>query len=325
MTYKGIVTSASDLTTKVIANGGAHNGDVYKVGTVSTGFSVGEVNVQTGDLIILKGTEQAADAVAFPGQILIGGTGVTWDASANDGQGGYTVNSSFTTNALLGACELVPSGDEPKVVASTVAVENGSSTISSASRVELFDGKTGTSDSTNILTTRYVNGNMITINAAHKTGNNNDPDWVKSTGKDIALTFNHNTVSRTDSTTATLENNGTANAILTKAALNAVDTIGKDDTYELFVFSNPSTALTTDSYGHVTGLQGKKINFKHNRITSYTTEYGLNANNGLVSITSTDTIGATAIASFKIKSDTLSIVGDQTNHQLKVDLTWGTF
>lgn len=57
MTYKGTVTSAADLKTKIIANGGAHNGDVYKVGVLETAFSVGGVTVQTGDLIILTGEE----------------------------------------------------------------------------------------------------------------------------------------------------------------------------------------------------------------------------------------------------------------------------
>lgn len=61
MTYKGIVTSPSDLQSKVTANGGAHNGDVYKVGTIPSGttFDIDGVPVDTGDLIIITETYKA--------------------------------------------------------------------------------------------------------------------------------------------------------------------------------------------------------------------------------------------------------------------------
>ena len=316
MTYKGVVTSATDLRNQIVANGGAHNGDVYKVGTITSAFDIDGVAVDTGDLIILTGTETN-------GQILINNSAITASTSPT-----LIVGDPEASPAVVGICELVPSGDEPEVTASLVTAAGGAtgSTTAqieaSAPRFSLFDGKKGSSvsNSTNILTTRFVTGNKITVSGVETTNK-------YTGGQDLKLTFDHDTTTRTDSTTETLQNNGTANAVLTKAADGVADTI-QDDSYELFVFSDPTQALTTDTYGHVTGLKGKKIVFKHNTISNPTISYNnhsTNSNHAIVGISIADAIGNTASASVNISSSSLTINGDSTNNKVTVDLKWQTF
>ena len=284
MTYKGTVTSAADLKTKIIANGGAHNGDVYKVGVLETAFSVGGVTVQTGDLIILTGEETN-------GQIQINS---------------QNISNSTSTDNILTICELVPSGDEPQVTA------EASATGASSIYTKLYDGKNASN--TNILTTRYVGGNKITISQTTDS----------TTGQDVTLTFNHDTVTRTDSNNETVQNADTANAIIRKSTSS--DTI-QNDGYELFVFSDPSKALLTDSYGHVTGLKGKTITFKHNKLNSNATmAYSTPSTNvGRVGFTLTDSLSNNTAGTIDFTSSTLTVVGDNTNNQISVNLKWGTF
>ena len=133
-----VIPSSANLLDTVIANGGAHNGDVYKVTAPSDGpfvtFRVGNQttgpSADVGDLIIFHGTE--ATSGDYAGQILIGGTGVSNGAAGN--------SNNYTPGALLSQCELVPSGDEPEVMADVPAATN---------IIWLKDGKNGAS--TNIL------------------------------------------------------------------------------------------------------------------------------------------------------------------------------
>lgn len=284
MTYKGTVTSADDLKAKIIANGGAHNGDVYKAGVLEPAFDVGGVTVQTGDLIILSGNETN-------GQIQI------------DSQ---NVSSTTSTNKILTICELVPSGDEPQVTA------EASSTGATQIYTKLYDGKNASN--TNILTTRYISGNKIAISQTTDS----------TTGQDVSLTFNHDLTTRTNSTNETVQNAGTANAIIRKSTSN--DTI-QNDGYELFVFSDPSKALLTDSYGHVTGLKGKTITFKHNKLNnSATMAYSTPSTNvGRVGFTLTDSLSNNTAGTINFASSTLTVAGDATNNQINVNLKWGTF
>ena len=307
MTYKGVVTSFEDLRTQIVANGGAHNGDVYKVGTISQTFAVNGVTVDTGDLIILTGNEATTGANA--GQILINDSPVS--ASTTSG-------SILGTSSTNGICELVPSGDEPELTASIQTQAAGSSSEATAPNLALYDGKNnGNSSSTNILTTRFLSGNKITVKGEATSATNK-----KSTGQDLKLTFDHEATTRTDNSDVTVQNNGTANAVLTKAIANATDTIGQDG-YELFVFSDPTQALTTDAYGHVTGFNGKKIVFKHNKISNPVVSYANNS--GIIGLSISDSINNTVTSQIKVASSTLSVLGDTQNNQLNVDLKWGTF
>ena len=239
-----------------------------------------------GDLIILSGDETN-------GQIQI------------DSQ---NVSSTTSTNKILTICELVPSGDEPQVTA------EASSTGATQIYTKLYDGKNASN--TNILTTRYISGNKIAISQTTDS----------TTGQDVSLTFNHATTTRTDSTDETVQNAGTANAIIRKKDINSTDTI-QNDAYELFVFSDPSKALLTDTYGHVIGLKGKTITFKHNKLNNNATmAYSTPSTNvGRVGFTLTDSLSNNAVGTINFASSTLTVAGDATNNQINVNLKWGTF
>ena len=301
MTYKGVITSAEDLKAAIGANG-AHNGDVYKVGALTTPFEVNGVQVDTGDLIILTGQENSS------GQLLTNAaTPAVVTATTTDA---YLLGDP--NNSIVGVCDLVPSGDEPELTASIVTAASGATTEAAAPNIALFDGKGGGTDSsTNILTTRFISGNKITV-IGEATSNANK----KSTGQDLKLTFNHQVTSRTNST----------NETLTSASANATDDIGQNS-YQLFVFSDPS-ALTADAYGHITGFKGKTITFRHNKINNPVISYGNHAtdsNHAIVGISISDSIGNTASANLDVKSSTLAVSGDSTNNRLTVDLKWQTF
>ena len=301
MTYKGVITSAADLKAAIGTNGD-HNGDVYKVGALTTPFEVNGVQVDTGDLIILTGQENSS------GQLLTNAaTPAVVTATTTDA---YLLGDP--NNSIVGVCDLVPSGDEPELTASIVTAANGATTEAAAPNIALFDGKSGGTDSsTNILTTRFISGNKITV-IGEATSNANK----KSTGQDLKLTFNHQVTSRTNST----------NETLTSASANATDDIGQNS-YQLFVFSDPS-ALTADAYGHITGFKGKTITFRHNKINNPVISYGNHAtdsNHAIVGISISDSIGNTASANLDVKSSTLAVSGDSTNNRLTVDLKWQTF
>lgn len=288
MTYCGVVTSAADLRSKIVANGGAHNGDVYKVGNIAAGdgFSVGGMTVDTGDLIIVTGTEETAGANA--GQILI-----------NDAP----VSASTSTEAILNICELIPSGDEPELVASIIT--NVTGTGNTPAQFQLYDGKN--SGTTNILTTQFKGNNKILVKGEETTS---------AAGKILTITAEHETTARNDAT-----NGDKNNLTLVADETSTTDTLGTGK-YKLFVL-NGYDGLKTDIYGHVTGLQGKEITFQHNAISSFVTDYGAT---GQISITPSDLIGTTGVsATLKVTSNTLQVTGDNTNKELKVNLVWGTF
>ena len=211
---------------------------------------------------------------------------------------------------LLTICDLIPSGDEPEFVATPIT----SITRDNVSGFVISDGKIANS---NLLTTNFISGNKIDITSA-------------ASGKTIDITVGHSTTSRSDVTNEALQNHGTANAVFTKSAANSTDDISTN-TVELFAFSDPSKALVTDAYGHVTGFKGKKINFKHNSVDGLIVEY--NSTNSNVYLTPNNTIAGFNSASaslIKFSSDTLQIKGnvntsDHSNDSLKIDLVWGTF
>ncbi|MBO7080182.1 MAG: hypothetical protein J6W64_10395 [Bacilli bacterium] len=93
MTYRGTIDFGTEnFITKVEANGGLHNGDVYKISGLNSQETLEFDNkiADVGDLIIVSGTET----------------------------NGIVPYTSGSLSSLLSHCNLVPSGDEPEVQAS---------------------------------------------------------------------------------------------------------------------------------------------------------------------------------------------------------------
>ena len=297
MTYMGTVNSETDLRSKIVANG-AHKGDIYKVVlTGSNTININGVDAATGDLIILDGTENS------DGIITIGGNVIT--------------TSTPTSTICNNICTLVPSGDE-QVVTATVAAGSNSA---NGGTIQLLDSKNNISG-VNILKTDVVGSDKILVQIANTTSSDTD---INGNGTAGVLTVRHDTTNRTYN--ATSNPNGDKND-LTLSTSSSTDTIGQNKV-SFFVLSD-TTGLKTDSYGHVTGIQGTKLTFTHNRVTNYITSYGTSSSSGLIEIQSGDTIGSTATASFKLTSSTLTLSGTQDNNtpansNLAIDLVWGNF
>ena len=314
MTYCGTIapdeannkTLLDVLKEKIIANGGAHNGDVYKIAGIDSSISdIDGVVPDAGDLLVITGTEETSGT--FAGQILVGNTGVSGTP------GSYTATNAYTANGLIALCELVPSGDEPEVQAA-VSPSNANSTPSS---FQLKDGKNGAS--TNILTTTFQGVVPSGVSGSSKILVTSTEETVSS-GKKLNVQIAHATTARNDAT-----NGDKSNVALT--ASTATDSIGADK-YKFFMLSGYD-GLKTDAYGHVTGLQGTEITFEHNKVTKLEASYGTGAASGLIKIDRNDTIGSTLAdadkASIKLVSNSLYLEGDNTNKQLNINLVWNTF
>lgn len=296
MTFRGVVKSGAGTGTgqtpsllSLVTEYGAHNGDVYKVGANADSDSlivIDGVTADVGDLIIIHGTE-------------------------TNGAVPYTANN---LTSLLSICQLVPSGDEPEVQASTTANTTGSA--SSYSGFQLLDAKNGAN--TNILTTKFQttsDGNILL-----KGSTSND-------GKTLTITADHPAISRADATNGDKTNIGLTTHTDANPATSADnDTIGTSKV-NLFVLTSPS-GLITDSYGHVKGLQGTSIVFEHNKLETLSNTYSTVTTNttAQAQLSFTDTIGVTkSVVGVKLHSDTLTLSGDDTNKYINLDVTWHTF
>lgn len=312
MTYRGTIapdtsnskTLAQVFREKVIANGGLHNGDVYKISGIDSSISsIDGVTPDIGDLIIIDATKTnpPAQEDSTTGQIKIGT--YTVDTSNTP----YTANTNYNIEGILTYCTLIPSGDEPEVVATVTP----SASNATASQFQLKDGKNGVN--TNILLTKFqgkANKKILVTSEA-----------VGSDGKSMLINVEHDTTARSDT-------NNTANTNLTNSTGSDFIGTGKK---EFYVLPAGASNLTTDNFGHVTGLTTSKVVLEHNRVTKLIASYGTGDSSGLISIDRNDKIGGSSglatnnQAKIKIASSSLDIVGDNTNKQLNINLVWNTF
>lgn len=143
MTFVGVVSSFAELRTKIINNGGAHNGDVFKVS--SDNFVINGISCKTGDLIILNGEEDTTDKV-----IKINGS---------------TVSASTSAEQLYSICEIIPSGDEPVYQGSITQ----SSTSTVASSFSIYDAN---NSNNKLIDIAIQSGTLINVTSLGDTSNN---------------------------------------------------------------------------------------------------------------------------------------------------------
>lgn len=207
-------------------------------------------------------------------------------------------NNNFS--GLLTLCELVPSGDEPEFNAELIV----SAAASSPSGFHITDAKVTGS---NLLTANFNSGNKINVTSAQGADN-----------KTIDITLDHSTTTRTDNTTKTLTTATDADSIGTsKIKMFVLD--GKTS-------SSKVVGVKTDSYGHVTGIEGKIITFQHNYVDGINVEY--NTSNGQISLTPNNAItgfNSTTPSKITLASSTLQIKGNTSTSAVDIDLVWGTF
>ena len=281
---KKALRDADALTFKGVVTSGNADNDATSLMSL-----VGTNGARNGDVYKVGanpgGSIQIGDVIADIGDlIIINGT------EGTNGQISYT-----NINNLLAQCELVPSGDEPELTTS-ITTKVGTSTSSTG--FNLQDGKNG-ADLT-LLNVQFKNGtnNNILISGERPQGASND-------SKQLIITANHPVKDRTNTDIAAF-------------TAGTGDDIGSSNV-KLYVLGS-NAGLSTDTYGHVTGFQGKLINFRHNRLSSITPSYS----NRTISLAFEDTIsGLDQSATLNFASDTLHIASE--SNALKMDLTWGTF
>lgn len=211
------------------------------------------------------------------------------------------IPSALFTNptAVYNFVDVIPSGDETELSVALGQLPDGGAELTFSNIVR------GSANPESIFATDILEGNLISIVANNASGANNITISHKSPG------------------TRVNDNNSLANNIVGEAA-----TFGTD-TYKFFALApNIAEAIRTDNFGHVVGVKGKEIVFKHNRLSSLTTAY-INqpeySSNVSFSIDADDDLGAlNKSASINIASNTLKFTSTPSS-QFAIDLVWESF
>ena len=88
--------------------------------------------------------------------------------------------------------------------------------------------------------------------------------------------------------------------------------------------------IATDAKGHVTGITGKTVQLRHNKLSSLTASNYLSSvstttglNQGQIKLTATDLLNNSTVGDIFLTSQSLTFTGGSTG--LNVELLWGTF
>lgn len=302
MVYRGTVDT-SDKLTSTSATGsvraGAHKGDTYKAVSNLT-FTQ-----------IINGVESSFTAKS--GDLLIA-NGQEYTQSTDSSASGYTSDPSLigTLNPSTMYWDIIPSGDEPVPQGRVVAAGTSGTPYFTIEDANLNSNNT-------ILKVSIDNANSVLVKAV----------GVGSSATDYKLQLQHDAISRSDSISDSnlTSNPGTDDSV----GASGIKMFALTDT----VANSKTGGITTDGYGHITGVTGRVITLKHNYVSTLTaTHTASNAtSNGIKTYTGSIGIGAnnsitglnTTSASAVIKSTTLAIDANQANTELSVDLVWGTF
>ena len=210
--------------------------------------------------------------------------------------------------------DIIPSGDEPYIAALNVVSTDGSGDTD----LGLVDSKNGNSTIANVT----VRGSTKILVKSSREGTTTEEQKKRT-----LLEIEHKTLTPTITTNSSLTTSGTALG-------DTADGIGSG-TVDLFLMKN-SSGIGLDSYGHVSTLTGKAIQFRHNRLKSFGTTYSdvtLGSNSTLLSkseanLTAADTY-ATKATSISFESSTLIIASNgaqaDADKALAIDITWGSF
>ena len=207
--------------------------------------------------------------------------------------------------------DIVPSGDEPFVGPSFSGDSNGNF------------GTTPTSTQLNLVDTKNSNSLIAGVNIP-----NTEKIRVTST-----ISNNNSAVLRIEHRTLTRQDDNDANTLVTSNSGN--DDFGNSTVS--FLALNDTTDILTDSYGHVTGVNGKIVSFTHNKLSSMGLGYSnetLASNSPLlsksyISLSVTDTLTNSVNKSIALESKTLTIgfngASAEADKAIAIDIKWGSF
>lgn len=216
--------------------------------------------------------------------------------------GNESPDGTIPLNAV--AYDVVPSGDEAQLGISYQAQATGYDENDNPAISRLTFQDTKTNGLGTIVNTRYQGSEYINIKSSYVTSD-----------KNFTLTFNHEDVTRTDSITALDQSNN-----------NDLH----NNTYTFFMLSSASD-IATDSKGHVTGITGKTVQLRHNRISTIAGRYvvstsGTGINTGSLRVNTTDLLGNTTVGDLNLTSSTLTFAAPNSGTtSLNVELLWGSF
>ena len=347
-TYKAVITSDDPTTAYVTLNGEKiYNGDLVILrGT--PGFSPVAANIVnasnvTSYYILVNGdyvqaTTYDANTTYYEGGIIPYGSisydiipsgdepllhireGIAWP---DNGFGiAYNTVSSGTVNSFNVSSYYIKDGDEyipaSSYNAGTTYYSREVTSAQQTSRVILADSKDGGFG--DILSLSFTGNKYINIGSIYNSNNHQ-----------FDLTFLHgNTSARIINDWSTVTEGDVVNKALTTANVLADDGLGQG-TYSLFLFSNP-TDIKMDQKGHLIGVEGKQVVFRHNRLTSFTHDYTIGTRSGAslgqINNYLEDSIGVQTNSQIALTSSTLvfSEKTDATNgNSLNIELVWGSF
>lgn len=297
-------------------HGGQASLDVYTRAEADTAIQ-NKINekLQTADAMTYRGLIDSANKIPA---ITEASNGDTWKITTNiqsDTLGALRAGDliiargSEGSNGKItsGSWDIVPAGDEPTyeyaVTFDTAGVDP---------RFIITSGES------TCLKVGFDNANSAKIKA-----------YGAGTKDDFKIRLSHDTTDRTDTTNANLG-----------AATSDSDSAGGTG-LKFFALSGSLTdgkiaGLQTDAYGHVTGVQGKVVTFKHNYISKLDTSFSSSDNIGIIQVAPTHSMGAfnenpNANASLRFTSDSLKVtnktvtVNGSSVDALAVDIVWESF
>lgn len=298
-------------------HGGQANLDVYTKAEADTAIQ-NKINekLQTADAMTYKGLINSESDIPA---ITDASNGDTWKIAT--GFQSDTLNTTFRAGDLIiangtegsngkitsGKWDVIPAGDEP-----TYNFETSFGTSGADPRFAI------TSGGTVCLNVGFDNANSTKIKA-----------YGSGTKENFKVRLSHDTTDRTDTTNANLG-----------AATSDSDSAGGTG-LKFFALSGSLAdgkiaGLQTDTYGHVTGVQGKVVTFKHNYISKLDTSFSSSDNVGTILVAPTHSITAfnadpNASASLRFTSDSLKVtnktvtVNGSSVDALAVDIVWESF
>lgn len=213
---------------------------------------------------------------------------------------GTETNGEITSNLTW---DIVPSGNEPWAQPNITTSDASSNS----------NGVVGLTDKNN--------SDAAILNVA----------FVKSTDKirvDVGKTDNNNA-------TVTISHKTTTRAAANDANGFSTPATGDTDSFQgnkkvFYVLKSGGADITTDSYGHVTGVKTQKVVFEHNKLDTANTTYSstYNANTGAstasASVALADTLTSTTVTGTTgLASDTIKFTNSSS--AIQMDLVWGSF
>ena len=331
MTYCGTITNNAFGQIK-----GPQKGDTYKA---AESFTIGSVNVDTGDLIICNGADVAAGTA---------GDTTKWEVipSGDDTDTTYNMSLNGTTIQLNNEVKNNTAGTVKVKGADGISVKNdGGLSIGHANTITAGAAKGTGLDSNRRFTIPTINydkhGHITGLGPATTIELPADKDTTYTFSSDAAnkkvslksssgpVTGSLQFKSSDNSFVVSMSNTDAAQPVvdLKLAAVTQSNSASTNNVSYSPLTGGDAQAFTVakakvDAYGRVTGFENQTITLNTDKLTY---DVSTSVANNILSVNSslTNKAGTAQSKSVKVKSDSLTF--DKAEDAVYVDLVWGTF